>query len=59
MGAKIRNVQLQKIPYMLVVGAREASQRQVSVRFRASGDEGALDLDAFVKRISSEIRSRQ
>ncbi len=59
MGAKIRNAQLQKIPYMLVVGAREAASRQVAVRTRAGQDEGAVDVDAFVKRILPEIHARQ
>jgi threonyl-tRNA synthetase len=58
MGAKIRNAQLQKIPYMLVLGPREASQRQVSVRVRSGGDQGAVDIEVFVKKILSEIQSR-
>jgi len=59
MGTRICNAQLQKIPYMFVVGAREAAVRQVAVRARAGQDEGAVDVDAFVKRILSEIRARQ
>ena len=58
MGAKIRRAQLQKIPYMLVVGDREAEARQVGVRHRALGDLGAVDLDAFVERIARERDTR-
>jgi threonyl-tRNA synthetase len=58
-GAKIRNAQLQKIPYMLIVGAREAASRQVALRTRAGRDEGAVDVEAFVTRILQEIRMRQ
>ncbi|MBV9464118.1 MAG: threonine--tRNA ligase [Verrucomicrobiae bacterium] len=55
---KIRNAQVQKIPYMLVVGAKELSERSVSVRTRQKGDEGCLALDALVERLSREIASR-
>lgn len=58
-GGKIRNAQLEKIPYMLIVGAREMSGRQVALRTRAGGDEGAVGVDALVSRILAEIRSRQ
>lgn len=59
MNGKIRNAQLQKIPYMLVLGAREVTNRQVAVRTRSGGDEGAISVDVFVKRILSEICARQ
>ena len=48
MGAKIRQAQLQKVPYMFVVGDREAEQRQVSVRTRAGGDLGATSTALLV-----------
>ena len=54
MGAKIRKAQLQKVPYMLVVGDREAGARQVSLRHRALGDLGATPLDELVERIARE-----
>ena len=54
MGAKIRKAQLQKIPYMLVVGDREAEARAVSLRHRALGDLGATPLDEAVARIAGE-----
>jgi len=54
-GYKIREAQLQKVPYMLVVGDREAEQGTVSVRSRAGGDLGARTLDAFVADALEEI----
>jgi threonyl-tRNA synthetase len=59
MQAKIRDAQLQKIPYMAVVGGREAEARAVAVRHRYSGDLGAMPLDAFVARMRQEAVSRQ
>ena len=50
--AKIREAQLQKIPYMLVVGAREEQSGQVSVRNRKHGDQGAIGLEEFMSRLS-------
>jgi len=56
--AKIRDAQLQKIPYMLVVGDREAASGQVSVRERHQGDLGAQGLEAFFDRLLDEVRRR-
>ncbi len=50
--AKIREAQLQKIPYMLVVGDREAQSGQVSVRNRKQGDQGAMPVQEFISRLS-------
>lgn len=55
---KIRNHEKQKVPYMLVVGDREAESRSVAVRRRGVGDEGARPLDVFVGDIRAEIESR-
>ena len=55
---KIREAQLQKIPYMLVVGDREAADRAVSVRSRAKGDLGARPLDQFLTDALAEVRSK-
>lgn len=57
-GAKIRLAQVAKIPYMLVVGAKEEETRTVSVRYRTEGDLGSLALDDFVQQIDAEIRNR-
>ncbi len=52
-GAKIRDAQLQKVPFMLVVGDREAQEKTVAVRSRHRGDEGAQPLDAFLDRAAA------
>jgi threonyl-tRNA synthetase len=54
-GYKIREAQLQKIPYMLVTGDREAAEGTVSVRSRSAGDLGARSIDAFVAAAKDEI----
>ena len=54
-GYKIREAQLQKIAYMLVVGDRESAEGTVSVRTRAGGDQGASAVDAFVAAAKDEI----
>lgn len=55
MGYKIREAQMQKIPYMLVIGDNEAQQGSVSVRSRSEGDLGQSSVDDFIKKIKSEI----
>lgn len=57
-GYKIREARLQKIPYMLVVGAKEEEEGKVSVRSRFLGDEGSKDLARFIENIKEEIASR-
>jgi threonyl-tRNA synthetase len=57
-GYKIREAQLQKIPYMLVVGDREAAEGTVSVRTRTGGDQGAATLTAFIDAARAEVASR-
>jgi threonyl-tRNA synthetase len=54
-GYKIREAQLRKVPYMLVVGDREAETRTVSVRERSGGDKGATSIDAFIASARDEI----
>src|ERR1700704_3530241 len=54
-GYKIREAQLQKIPYMLVVGDRESAEGPVSVRTRAGGDQGSRAIDAFIASAREEI----
>jgi threonyl-tRNA synthetase len=56
---KIREAQLQKIPYMLVVGDREAAEGTVGVRHRADGDRGAQRLDDFVAQAVREAAARR
>jgi threonyl-tRNA synthetase len=57
-GFKIREAQLQKIPYMLVTGDREAAEGAVSVRSRSAGDLGTRPLEAFVSDALEEVRSK-
>ncbi|HEY8021595.1 MAG TPA: threonine--tRNA ligase, partial [Thermoanaerobaculia bacterium] len=52
LGYKIREAQLQKVPYMLVVGGREQEERTVAVRRRAGEDLGAMPIDVFVARVA-------
>ena len=56
--AKIREAQLQKVPYMLVVGGREAEAGTVAVRHRKQGDQGARGVDEFIREVSERIDSR-
>lgn len=58
-GYKIREARLQKIPYMLVVGAKEEEEGVVSVRSRFKGDEGQRDLNVFISDIKEEIKNRE
>lgn len=58
-GFKIRDARLNRLPYMLVVGEKEASDRTVSVRSRYAGDEGIEAVDSFVDRIYKEIRTKE
>jgi threonyl-tRNA synthetase len=57
-GYKIREAQLEKIPYMLIVGGKEVDNNQVSARSRKEGDLGAMTLDEFINKISEEIREK-
>lgn len=59
MGYKIREAQLKKIPYMLVVGEKEAETDSVSVRTRKGTDGGAMSVDEFVQMICEEIREKR
>ncbi|MEQ8174686.1 MAG: threonine--tRNA ligase [Syntrophomonadaceae bacterium] len=58
-GYKIRDGQMQKIPYLLIVGDREAEEGTVSVRHRKEGDKGAAALEDFLKQIQQEIEQKR
>jgi len=58
LGAKIRLAQLAKVPYMLVLGANEATEQTVSVRSRRHGDLGAIPLSELLSRLKAEILQR-
>lgn len=57
-GYKIRSAQLEKIPYMIVIGDKEAEQGTVAVRSRKEGDLGAMTIEKFVEIINNEIKNK-
>jgi threonyl-tRNA synthetase len=58
MNAKVRDAQINKIPYMFLVGDREVESETVGVRLRSGEDLGALSLNEMKKRISSEVEGK-
>jgi threonyl-tRNA synthetase len=57
-GKKIREAQLEKVPYMLIMGDKEEESATVAVRSRREGDLGPLSLDEFMDKLSSEVKAR-
>jgi threonyl-tRNA synthetase len=55
-GKKIREAELEKVPYMLVVGEEEQSNNSVSARKKGEGDLGSMSIAAFVERVNNEIK---
>ncbi len=58
-GYKIRKAQLEKVPYMLVLGAKEMETTSVAVRSRKTGDVGQMKVDEFVEKIKEEIETKE
>ena len=58
MGAKIRHAQMQKIPYMLVIGDKERDSQTVSVRLRSGDDLGAVPVADLIERMKQEVASK-
>ena len=58
-GYKIREARLERTPYILVVGEKEADNNEVSVRSRKNGEEGAIALDTLVNRIANEVYNKE
>jgi len=56
---RIRNAELNKVPYCLILGEREAKQNQVSVRKKGSGDQGAVALDKFITELINQIQQHK
>ena len=56
---RIREAQMHKTPYMLVIGDKEAAEGKVAVRHRQDGDLGMIEVDAFLDRVLAEIRGRR
>jgi threonyl-tRNA synthetase len=57
-GKKIRDTELMKVPYMLIIGEKEATENMVSVRRQGKGDAGTVGLKQFVDEITQEIADR-
>ena len=58
-GYKIRAAQLEKVPYMLVLGDKERDENKVAVRSRKEGDKGAIDKERFIAELMEEIEERR
>ena len=58
LGYKLREAQLEKVPYMLVIGDKDVEAGTVSVRSRKEGDKGAMNVDEFIKQIKDEIDNK-
>ena len=56
-GYKIREAQLQKLPYMLILGEKEVEAKAVGVRVRKEGDIGKMSLDDFINRVKEDVKS--
>lgn len=59
LGKKIREAQLEKVPYILVIGDKEAEQNVVAVRHRTDGDLGVMSVDDFAKLALIEVATKQ
>ena len=58
-GYKIREAQVKKVPYMLIVGEKEVESGTVSVRSRDNGEQGAMAVDEFIAKLQDEIKNRK
>ncbi len=58
-GYKLRNAQLEKVPYMVVVGAKEVEANTVAVRSRKEGEKGVMSVDAFISELLCEIAEKR
>lgn len=59
LGFKLREAQLQKVPYMLVIGDNETNERKVTIRSRREGDLGSMSVDVFIARCDEEIKLKK
>jgi threonyl-tRNA synthetase len=58
-GRKIRDTELQRIPYMLIIGEKEVAEGKVSVRRQGKGDTGAVSVDEMIAELTAEIKERR
>ena len=57
-GYKIREAQLEKVPYMIILGEKEIEQNNISVRSRKEGDLGSKTVEEFIARINDEVENK-
>jgi threonyl-tRNA synthetase len=57
-GKKIRDTELMKVPYMLVIGEKEMAEEKVAIRRQGQGDQGTAAVDLFISNIQKEIKER-
>ena len=58
LGRKVRDAQVQKVPWMLVVGKREAEERQVALRLLRGGDQGEMSVEEFIREAKQDIATK-
>ena len=58
LGYKIRKAQMEKVPYMIIIGDKEVGAGNISVRTRKGADEGSVDLESFINRVNDEVKNR-
>ena len=58
LGYKIRKAQMEKVPYMIIIGDKEVGAGNLSVRTRKGADEGSVDLESFINRVHDEVKNR-
>ena len=58
LGYKIRKAQMEKVPYMIIIGDKEVGAGNISVRTRRGADEGSVDLESFINRVHDEVKNR-
>lgn len=58
LGYKIRKAQMEKVPYMIIIGDKEVGAGNISVRTRKGADEGSVDLEFFINRVHDEVKNR-
>ncbi len=58
LGYKIRKAQMEKVPYMIIIGDKEVGAGSISVRTRKGADEGSVDLESFINRVHDEVKNR-
>ena len=58
-GRKIRDAEMKKVPYMLIVGEKEMNETSVSVRKHGQGDLGSMSVDEFIAMIEQQVKDEQ